>query len=155
MTAEITPTTSAAPVSVSVRRLRSLAVGAAVLTAPALWAIARAAGADLVVPQGDGKDSMTVGPAAVIATALGVSLLGWGALAQLERRTTPSRALRVWTWTAVTVLLLSLLPVLTSEAGAAAKTVLPALHLAVAAVLIPLMRRSASADGTTTSALVR
>ncbi len=74
------------------------------------------------------------------AVALTASLLGWALLAVLERRTT--RAQMAWTWTAVTVLLVSLAGPLTAEASVPAKTTLVVMHLAVAAVLIPTLRRS-------------
>ncbi|WP_327353937.1 DUF6069 family protein [Streptomyces sp. NBC_01304] len=123
-------------------RDRALAVGSAVAATALVWAVGRAAGAELVVPQGAGKDPMDVGIGAVLATTLGISLLGWGALALLERRL-PGRALAIWTRTAAVVTLLSLLPALASQAEAGTKVVLSLLHLTVAAVLVPLVRRTA------------
>jgi hypothetical protein len=82
-----------------------------------------------------------VGPGLVVGMALGAALLGWALLAVLERFT--SRAGRVWTITAVAVLLLSFaMPFNSGKADPSAKWSLLMMHVAVGAVLIPLLSRS-------------
>ncbi|MHA6783735.1 DUF6069 family protein [Pseudonocardia saturnea] len=84
-----------------------------------------------------------VGPVAVVVAALAAGLAGWGLLVVLERSTRHART--AWTWTAVTVLALSLAgPLISSASGPAGTGVLAAMHLACGAVLIGLLpRRSA------------
>ncbi|MFC9242920.1 DUF6069 family protein [Streptomyces sp. NPDC057136] len=123
-------------------RLRAVAVGAATVAALVVWGIGKAAGAELNVVQAEGDPAMEVGFAAVAVSALFSALLGWGVLALLEKFA-PARSLIVWTVLTSAVALLSLMPVLFSDASTGTKVVLPLAHLAVAAVVIPLMRRSA------------
>ncbi len=125
-------------------RSRTLAVGAAVLAALVVWIVAVALlGVDLRVRTTPGGSSVqTIGPALVLAMSLLASLLGWGLLAGLERRT--HRADSIWTITAGVVLLLSLAGPLTAAITTAAAATLMLLHLSVAAVLIPSLRRTAS-----------
>jgi hypothetical protein len=52
------------------------------------------------------------------------------------------RAAAVWTALAVLVLLVSFLPLLAVGAAGAAKTILALMHLAVAAILIPVFGRA-------------
>jgi hypothetical protein len=76
----------------------------------------------------------------VFASAL-ASLAGWALLAVLERVTT--RARTIWTSIAVVVAVLSLGGPLTAAAvTTASRAVLAALHVVVAAVLIPLLART-------------
>lgn len=127
---------------------RVVAVVAAVAAALAVWAVLGAlAGVDLVV-RADPRSVATlqVGPVAVFATSLVAALAGWAFLAVLERRI--SRARSVWTAVALVVLALSLAGPLTAGATVAAKLALAAVHLVVAAVLVPLLRRTAVRSGT-------
>ncbi len=104
------------------------------LTVVAVWVVAvPLLGVDLFVPAA----GSTVGPGAVVLTALLAALLGWALLHLLERRS--ARARRVWTVTAGVVALLSLAGPLTSGASAAVTTTLVAMHVVVAAVLIPTL----------------
>lgn len=113
---------------------RATAVGATVLAAVAVWVVAvPLLGVDLFIPTA----GSTVGPGAVALTALLAALLGWALLHLLERHTT--RARRIWTVTAGVIALLSLAGPPTSGASAAATTTLVAMHVAVAAVLIPTL----------------
>lgn len=122
------------------RRDRGLAVLAATAATLAVWAAAvPAAGVDLAVRNGGTEQSVT--PAAVGVSTLVAGLAGWALLALLERFTARARA--VWTGAAGLVLLLSLLGPLGGGVGAAATLTLVALHLAAAAVLVPLLRRTA------------
>lgn len=84
---------------------------------------------------------MIVGLPLVIGFTLVLALLGWGALAVLERYI--RRARTIWTMIAIAVLMLSFVPILGVEATSGTKSVLSLMHLAVAAVLIPMLRRSA------------
>jgi hypothetical protein len=115
---------------------RITATGGTVLAALAVWVIAvPLIGVDLVVPAA----GSTVGPLAVVGTTLLAALLGWALLAVLERRT--ARARRIWTITAGAIALLSLTGPLTSGASPAVTATLVAMHVAVAAVLIPTLPR--------------
>ncbi|MDN5751385.1 MAG: DUF6069 family protein, partial [Pseudonocardia sp.] len=69
------------------------------------------------------------------------ALLGWARLHLLERHT--PRARRIWTGSAGVIALLSLAGPLTSGASAAATATLVAMHVVVAAVLIPTLPGSA------------
>jgi hypothetical protein len=71
-----------------------------------------------------------------VLTAL-IALLGWGALALLERVTRHART--VWTGLAVAVLAVSFVPIAVEKATADTKIVLVLIHLVVAAVLIPML----------------
>jgi len=125
-------------------RSRALAVTAAVLAALVVWNLADPLlGVDLTVRTSPASTSVqTIGPAFVLAVSLLSSLLGWGLLAGLEQRT--QRAGTIWTITAGVVLLASLAGPLTAAVTTAAAVTLVVLHLSVAAVLIPLLRRTAS-----------
>jgi hypothetical protein len=71
------------------------------------------------------------------------ALAAWALLALLERLT--ARARTIWTIVAVVVLVASLgTPLLGSGVTAANRAVLELLHLAVGAVLIPALRRTAA-----------
>lgn len=121
------------------RRTRVLAVGGAVLAAVLLGLAAAVLGIELRMDMRNGQPPMVVGLPLVAGFSLAFALLGWGVLAVLERFS--ERAATIWTWLAVIVLLVSFVPILSAEATAGARTVLAAMHLAVAAVLIPLLRR--------------
>jgi hypothetical protein len=135
------PTTIAPPTAVR-RRARATAVAAAVLAATAVWLLAvPLLGTELRVTQ-PGRPPQQVGLPVVVATALAASVAGWGLLAVLERLT--RRARTVWTIAAVVVLALSLIAPLSATTTPAARAVLVLLHLAVGAVLVPGLRRSAA-----------
>ncbi|MEU8109019.1 DUF6069 family protein [Nonomuraea muscovyensis] len=121
------------------RRTRVLAVGGAVVAAVLVGLAAAVLGIELRVDMRNGQPPMVIGLPLVAGFALAFALLGWGALAVLERFS--ERAATIWTWLAVIVLLVSFVPILSAEATAGARTVLAAMHLAVAAVLVPLLRR--------------
>ncbi|MEV4115804.1 DUF6069 family protein [Nonomuraea sp. NPDC049695] len=141
---EIMTTLSKTPQSVtpntSTRRARALGVGAAVLSTTLLWLAALAVNIDLRVdPPGDGQPAMIVGLPVTIGSTLVLALIGWGTLAVLERFV--RRAGTIWTGLAIAALMLSFVPILSVEATAGTKTVLSLMHLAVAAILIPTLRR--------------
>ncbi len=120
------------------RRIRAAAVGVAVLTSIMLWSVANALGGDIRVDQHNGQGPQTIGLPMIIGSALAVSLLGWGALAVLERFTPWART--IWTTLALTVLALSFIPIIATSATVSAKTTLALIHITVAAALIPALR---------------
>ncbi|MEU7589599.1 DUF6069 family protein [Micromonospora sp. NPDC049230] len=131
-TAVTTPTTS------TLRR-RALGVTAAVVAALAIWAIGALAGVDYTV-ESPGQPATDIGAGAVLVVALGAALLGWAALALLERLA-PRVARPVWISLAVVLTAVSLVPLFGVEATGGAKLTLGATHLAVAVPLIALLPR--------------
>jgi hypothetical protein len=128
-----------------VTRTRALSVAGAVLAAVAVWAVAvPLSGTHLLIRFGSGA-AQSVGIDYVIGASLAASLAGWGLLALLERRT--ARARRIWTGIAFVVVVLSLSLPLTAGTTISSKMALALMHVAVASVVIPVMRRS-SADFT-------
>ena len=121
------------------RGSRLLAVVAAVAAAAAVWVVAvPVLGVDLRARMGSTVEDVGIG--AVVGSALLAALLGWALLALLERRS--ERAAAIWSGVAGVVLLLSLAGPLTSGVGATATVVMVLMHLAVAAVLVPALRRT-------------
>jgi hypothetical protein len=135
-------TASAAPVTrPTVRRLTRAAgvAGAGVATA-VLFGVGRAAGADFTITDpGQGAVPHTFGPVEITVAAVVCGLLGWASLAVLERCT--AGAARWWTMLAVAVTVLSLVPIGIELATTGTRLMLTAIHLAVGAVLIPVLRR--------------
>ncbi|MET8092809.1 DUF6069 family protein [Micromonospora sp. NPDC005220] len=120
-------------------RRRALGVAAAVVAPLAIWAIGALAGVDYTV-ESPGRPATVIGAGAIVMIALAAALLGWAALALLERFAT--RVARpVWISLAVAVTLLSFVPVLSVEATGGAKLALGATHVAVAVALITLLPR--------------
>lgn len=121
-------------------RLRALGVVAAMIAPLAVWAVTvPLLGVDLRVATTTGVQA--VGPAMIVVFTLVVSLLGWALLAVLERLT--RRAATLWLAVAAVLLLLSLVPPVTGALTAGGAVTLVLMHLVVAAVLVPAMRRSA------------
>ncbi|WP_433270763.1 DUF6069 family protein [Micromonospora vinacea] len=120
-------------------RRRALGVAAAVVAPLAIWAIGALAGVDYTV-ESPGQPATVIGAGAIVMIALGAALLGWAALALLERFA--ARVARpVWISLAVIVTVLSFVPVLSVEATGGAKLALGATHVAVAVALIALLPR--------------
>ncbi len=121
--------------------LRGAAVVGAVVAAVLVWVVAvPVAGVDLAVEMDGEMEAVTL--RAAVLVALGAGLLGWALLALLEWRV--RRAAAIWTGVALVVALLSLAGPLTMATNTAAAAVLVCLHLVVAAVLIPALRRTSS-----------
>lgn len=136
----------AAPRTDHASRIRALGVAGAVLAAVAVWAIAvPLLGAHLTIRFGTGA-AQDVGIGYVVGASLVASLAAWGLLALLERRT--ARARSVWTGVAVVVLVVSLSLPLTAGTTTSATTALALMHVAVAAVLIPTLRRRSALGAT-------
>lgn len=119
-------------------RTRALGVGGAIVAAVAVWVIAvPLLGVHLLIRFGSGAPQ-TIGIGYVVGATLIASLVGWGLLAILERRT--PRARSIWTVAALVVLLVSLSLPLTAGVSGTTKVVLALMHVAAAAVLIPVLR---------------
>ncbi|HMJ16773.1 MAG TPA: DUF6069 family protein [Gemmatimonadaceae bacterium] len=116
------------------------AVLAATAAAVAIWVVATAAGADLTVSFGSGQPIQKVTVVNVVVAALVGSLAGWGLLALLRRFTTNARA--VWTVIAIVFALFSLGGPLSTISSTGTKVALVAMHLAVATVVIVVLRRT-------------
>lgn len=124
------------------RRERWLAILGSAGAALAIWlAAVPLAGVDLEVRMSD--STQDVGPASVVLSALLAAVAGLGCLAVLRRIT--KRPVRAWTIVASVVLVLSLAGPVGQAESTSALVTLVAMHLAVAAVLIPLGRRLAGA----------
>jgi predicted permease len=122
------------------------AVLGATAAATAIWAAATIAGVDLTVSFGPGQPIQKITVVNVVVAALVGSLAGWGLLALLLRLTAKARA--IWTVTAIVAALLSLGGPLSATASASTKVSLVAMHLAVATVLIVVLRRHHSTHRT-------
>ena len=121
---------------------RMLVAGGAVLATVLVWVIGDPLlGHDLVVVS-PGQPAMDLGVAEIAFVALASSLLGWAALAILERTTT--HAVAIWTIAALVILAVSFLPFAGVETSGGSKVVLALTHIAVAAVIIPGFRRTSA-----------
>jgi hypothetical protein len=122
-----------------------MAVVAATATALVVWGVADPAlGVDLLVDTGTGSPAQ-VGPGSVIASSVVASLAGWALLAALERLV--ARSAQVWTAIAAAAAVLSLFGPVAAGLTMATTVALGAMHVAVAAVLIPLFRRTVTPRG--------
>jgi hypothetical protein len=122
-----------------VGRNRIFGVAGATLAAVAVWAIEVPLLGIRLQTQFGNSAPQGVGIEAVVVSSLAGSLAGWGLLAILERRSARARA--IWTGIAVAVLLASFSLPLSAGTTTATKVGLAMMHLAVAAVLIPTLRR--------------
>ncbi|WP_119727233.1 DUF6069 family protein [Thermomonospora amylolytica] len=119
---------------------RLVGVAGAVAAALLVWVAGEPVlGHELVVTQ-PGQEPRDLGAGAFAVFALLSSLAGWALLAVLERVT--ARARLIWTIVALLVLAVSFFPVAGIEATGGSKAVLALAHVAVAAVLIPMFRRT-------------
>ena len=126
--------------SAHVRRNRILGVAGATLAAVAVWAIEEPLLGLRLETQYGSAAPQSVGIASVVLSSLAASLAGWGLLAILERRF--ARARTIWTVIAIVVLLASLSVPLSAGTTNTSKVALAMMHLAVAGVLIPTLRRA-------------
>ncbi|MFX0574544.1 DUF6069 family protein [Nocardia nepalensis] len=138
-------TTSTRQASPSVLRY-AFAIGAAVLVTALLWAAAYSLGIELRVDPRNGQPVQVVGLPIVAGSTLVVSLLASATRKWLDRFT--DRAPTAWTRLGLTVLLVSLAPLTYVQASGSAKAMLALMHLAVAAVLVPLLARGSDRPGT-------
>lgn len=116
---------------------RALVVAGAAAAALLAWLVAGPLlGVNLEVLQTPGAaTAVTVTGGSVAVSALAAGLLGWAALAVLER-VSSRRGPTVWRWIAATVTLGSLTGPLTLAQGTGGTVVLTLLHLIVAGVLL-------------------
>ena len=127
------------------RRQRLLTVAGGTLGALAVWAVARwVVGLDLRMPAFSGGQQPQELNAAVVAVASVVGgVAGWGVLAVLERFR--RNADRVWVVVAPIALLVSMgTPLSGHGVSAGDRMALIGMHLAVGAVVIPLLYRSSA-----------
>ena len=122
---------------------RLIAVVAAVVAAVLVWlATDVLLDLDVRTPAVGGQPGGPLGVGMVIGSTAVAALLGWGLLALLEKT---ARARTTWTAIAVVFTVLSLAgPFLGEDASTSSRVSLLAMHLAVAAVYIPLTRRTTS-----------
>ncbi|MEU4620203.1 DUF6069 family protein [Actinoplanes sp. NPDC023801] len=119
---------------------RALVVAGAVLVTALVWVVGEPLlGHDLVVTS-PGQPAMDLGLAEIAFVALASSLVGWAALAVLERVT--RYAIPIWTVAALVVLAVSFAPFAGVQASTGSKIVLALTHVTVAAVLIPGLWRT-------------
>jgi hypothetical protein len=151
MTATVQPTTvpSTAPSSADEPRLatlpasrrrliRAAAIGSAAVATSAVWAVADALGANFRLS--DSQGSVVISLSIVIGFTVVCAALGWIVLAGLERFS--RRATSIWTGLAVSVLVLSFVPIFLEHATVGTRAALVLIHLAVAVVLIPVLRHT-------------
>ncbi|MER5463043.1 DUF6069 family protein [Streptomyces sp. NPDC002668] len=124
------------PATPGLRRI-AYAIGGAVLATTLLWTIAHILGVELRVDPGNGWPTQAVGLPLVAGSTLVASLLASATRKGLDWLT--DLAPTVWTRLTVTVLLVSLAPLTFVQASGGAKATLALMHLAVGAVLIPLL----------------
>ncbi|WP_335991866.1 DUF6069 family protein [Glycomyces sp. MUSA5-2] len=127
--------TAAAPVW----RARLVALVAAVLAAGLTAVIAQAAGVDMLAAN-PGQDPIEVGfPNAAVMTLLAGGL-GWIARALLDRFA-PRKAVLLWLIGAGLIFAIEMVPPFYTEATPATTAVLIAMHVVVAAILVPVFAR--------------
>jgi uncharacterized membrane protein len=135
-------TATATTTTTRVRRDRAKAVGVAALATSLLYLVARALGTDFTLTDPGKAAAHTLVLPEILGFTLVFSLLGWGALAVLERYTRHARA--IWSVLAGTVLLLSFVPIAAEHATTDTKVMLTVIHLAVAATLLPMLRHTST-----------
>ncbi|TCC00292.1 hypothetical protein E0H26_00890 [Micromonospora zingiberis] len=123
--------------TVSPVRRRALGVIAAVAACAVIWLVGALGGVDYAVRAPD-QPVTVINLGAVLVVSLGSALLGWAALAVLER-IAGRRATAIWFSLALAVTLLSFAPLLQVDATAGAKIALGVMHLAVPGALIALL----------------
>src|SRR2546430_13718031 len=134
-----TTTAPIAPATAHLSWNRVLGVAGATVAAVGVWALAiMILSTSLVVRFGDGAPQ-PIGIELVAIGSLTGSLLGLGSLVVLEKFS--SRARTIWTAVAIGVLLVSLSLPVVAGTTASTKAALALMHLAVASVLIPTLRR--------------
>jgi len=136
-------TTAPAVPDIKLGRVRALSATGGALVAAIAWAIeVPLLGIHLSFRFGSG-DVQTIAIGQAIGVAMAASVLGWLLLAILDRRTPHARAL--WTGAALAALAASLALPLAAATTMAATAGLIAMHVAVAAVVIPAMARTSRA----------
>jgi hypothetical protein len=125
------------------RRLtRTLATIGGVVAALVVWVVAKYAfDAAMQARQLGGTGPVDITAFNVIFSALLGALVGWALLAILERSV--QRARTIWTWIAIAGTVLSFAsPLVAQDATTGTKIALLLMHVAVAAVVIPVFART-------------
>jgi hypothetical protein len=125
------------------RGIRALAIVGGAAAALVVWALAKylfdaelRGGA-----QPGGSNLVDIQPVHVIVSTVMWTAVGWALLAILERFT--GRARTIWTWVAVAGLLVSFVsPLVAANMTDGTKLALSVMHVAVAAVVIPVFVRT-------------
>jgi hypothetical protein len=140
----VTTTTAAtARPNIKQARARALAAAGGALAAALAWIVeVPLLGIHLSFRFGP-SPIMTIAVGQVIGVTVVAALLGWLLLAVLERRSPQARL--VWTAIALAALAVSLVLPLAAATTTSATIALIVMHLAVAAVVIPAMARTARA----------
>jgi uncharacterized protein DUF6069 len=128
------------PLTVTVRRARATAIATSVLATGTIYLAGRALGTDFALTDpGKAEAHRLVLPEIVVFTLV-FGLLGWGAIALLERFAR-RWARVVWTALAGIVLALSFVPIALEQATGDTKVLLAAIHVTVAAIIVPIFGR--------------
>ncbi|MEP7064219.1 MAG: DUF6069 family protein [Betaproteobacteria bacterium] len=127
------------------RKLRLLAVAGSALATVVVWLVAnKVFGIDLYQPAFDARAPQPMPAGFVAVVGAMVALFGWGLLALFERFSL--RGERLWLFVAITALLLSLgAPFSGHGISDGNRIALVCMHLAAAAIVIPLFHRSSNA----------
>ena len=136
-------TKTAAALSSGSRRLtRALAIVGGIVAALVVWALAKYAfDAEMQVRPPGATGPTDVTAFNVIFSVLVATLIGWALLAVLERFV--ERARTMWTWIAIAGLVLSFAsPLTVPDATGGTRIALELMHVAVAAVVIPIFART-------------
>jgi hypothetical protein len=120
-------------------RARLIALIAAAVAAGLMAVIAGAAGVEMEATA-PGQPTMSIGFAVAFIAALVAGGAGWIARALLDRFA-PRRAVTLWLIGAAVVFLIELGPPFYSEATTGTRVVLLAMHVVVAAILVPVFAR--------------
>jgi hypothetical protein len=130
-------------------RSRAPAVVCAAAIPMVIWTVTVALiGHRLLVTNASGtKPPLDITLPLVTVFALAAGLIGWGLLAVLERFT--RRAATIWTVLAGFMFLISFLPLTGPGTPVSTRLVLGSMHVAVAAVLIPVFSRTGRTSGAT------
>lgn len=128
------------------RKARLLGVAGAALAALVVFLVAQyGLGMDLHTPASGSMPAMPLNAGFVLFVSLLASVVGWVLLGLLERFTSGGR--RAWSIVAIAVAILSLSgPMSGSGITAGNRLALALMHVAVAAVLIPTLSRTAASS---------
>lgn len=136
-----TATLTIAPSTGARMRRRVSAAIVAVLTALIVYALARLAIGHIYQPAFGSSQPKSLSAGFVAVVAALAALLGWMTIAVLER--VSAHAVTIWTITAPLVLLVSFsMPLSGHGVSGGNRVALMLMHLAVAAIVIPLYRAS-------------
>lgn len=119
------------------------AVAIAVVAAIVSWLLMESLfDVEMMTPSIQGRPNMDISPVPIAISVIVATLIGWGVMALMERRSQNPR--RTWSIFAVVGTLLSLgAPFSGGGLDTTQRTMLAALHVVVAAVFIPLLARTA------------